>query len=261
MIRKSPPRFCRLGGGFTLVEISIVLVVIGLVIGGIMTGRTLIRAAEIKSIGTDIEKFESARMVFRDKYNCIPGDCSSASSIAIGNNGNGDGYVGHYSTGSEHWNFWAHLGNAGLIAGAYSGNNGPDSGGGGSIDAVVGVNVPASRISKVGYSVYTPAPFYTAFSAALGYGLERAVTDTAYLVGGDSPSNQFNTMNGFISPVDAKSIDDKYDDGLANDGNIRVSIGGATYNTTGCTSGASPNYSYTGNDAVLCNLQYWFRNF
>ncbi len=244
-----------------MVEISIVLVIIGLVIGGIMTGRTLIRAAEIKSIGTDLERFESARMTFRSKYNCLAGDCSSAVSFGIGSNGDGNGYVGHYSTGPENWNFWVHLSNAGLIAGSYSGTNGPNSGGNGNIDAVAGSNVPASRIPKVGYSILTPAPFYTTFSPAIGYGLDRSVTDTAYLIGGDSPSNQYNTMEGFISPIEAKSLDDKYDDGLANDGNIRVSIGSATYNTTGCTSGASPNYSYTGNDAVLCNLQYWFRNF
>lgn len=237
------------------------LVIIGLIIGGIMIGRTLIRAAEIKSIRTDIEKFEAARLAFRSKYNCVPGDCSSATTLGLGNNGNGDGYVGHYTSGSEHWNFWVHLGNAGLIAGTYSGTNGPNSGGGGSIDAVIGFNIPGSRIPGVGYSLYTPAPGWTTFSAALGLGLDRSVTDTAYLIGGDSPSNQYNTLDGFLSPVDVKSIDDKYDDGLANDGNVRVAFGSATYKTNGCTSGANPNYSYASTDGTLCNLQYWFRNF
>jgi len=254
MIRKS----LKGGKGFTLIELSIVLVIIGLVVGGIMVGRSMIRSSEIKSIGADLERFEAARMTFRTKYNCLAGDCSSALSLGLGNNGNGNGYVNHYAASAEVWLFWKHLSNAELITGNYSGLAGPVN----NTDAVTGYNVPSSTIPSVGYSLYTPAPLYTSFSPTLdGYGLSRPVTDSMYIIGTDNPSNEVNTTGGFILSVEAKAFDDKYDDGLANNGKIRTSLGGAATNTVGCTSGAAPNYSYTTSSTALCNLQYWFRNF
>jgi len=248
----------RLRLGFTLIELSIVLVIIGLVVGGIMVGRTLIRASEIKSIGTDIERFEAARNTFRTKYNCLPGDCSSANSLGLGGNGNGNGYIDHYAASNETWRFWTHLGNANLIGGNYTGLAGPDS----NVDALIGINVPASRIDNVGYAIYTPAPTTTSWSPGLnGAGLPRALTDTAYNIGRDDATNGYLTKGGFMSPVEAQALDQKYDDGQANDGNFRVELGSATYNTVGCTSGAAPTYSYTNSSTVLCNLNYWFRSF
>ena len=244
--------------GFTLIELSIVMVIIGLVVGGIMVGRTLIRSSEIRSIGSDIERFEAARNTFRTKYNCLPGDCRTASSIGLGNNGNGNGYVDHYAASAEVWLFWKHLGAAGLIEGNYSGIAGPVN----NTDAVIGYNIPGSRISNVGYSLYTGAPTQTSFSPALdGFGQPRALTDTVYIIGNDHPSTEVNTNGGFISPVEAKALDDKYDDGVANDGNWRVTIGSASYNTTGCTSGSAPNYVYTTSSTALCAVNYWFRSF
>jgi prepilin-type N-terminal cleavage/methylation domain-containing protein len=246
--------------GFTLVELSIVLVIIGLVVGGAMVGKDLIRASEIKNIGADIERFEAARNTFRSKYNCLPGDCPFASSLGLGNNGNGNGYINHYAASNEVWLFWRHLSNAGLIGGSYSGLSGPD--GGANFDAVVGTNIPGSKISGVGYSLYTPAPAQTSWSPALdGFGKARTLTDTVYIIGGDNPSNFYNTLDGFMSPIDAKTLDDKYDDGLANDGKWRVGSGSAIYNTIGCTSGVMPNYSYTNNGSTFCNVNYWFRSF
>ena len=244
--------------GFTLIELSIVLVIIGLLVGGVLVGRDLIRAAEIKSIGTDLERFEAARMTFRSKYNCVPGDCAEAASLGLGINGNGNGYAEHYATG-ESWSFWQHLSKAGLISGNYTGQDGPANTG---VDAVAGVNVPSAKIPNVGYSIYTPAPLWSSFSPTLnGYGLSRSVTDTMYMIGGDNPPNNYNTTDAFLSPVEAKSLDDKYDDGIANNGKIRVGAGNVNYNSAGCTSGSAPNYSYTNNNAARCNLQYWFRNF
>lgn len=67
--------------GFTLIELSIVLVIIGLLVGGVLVGRDLIRAAEIRSTIGDLEKLKTAINTFRVKYNCLPGDCPNATSF------------------------------------------------------------------------------------------------------------------------------------------------------------------------------------
>lgn len=67
---------CRTG--FTLIELSIVLVIIGLIIGGILTGRDLIQASEVRATASDIEKLRTAIYTFKNKYNCLPGDCPNA---------------------------------------------------------------------------------------------------------------------------------------------------------------------------------------
>ena len=245
--------------GFTLIEISIVLVIIGLIIGGIMVGRSMIRSSEIKSIFTDLERFEAARMTFRSKYNCLPGDCSSAVSIGLGNNGDGNGCVNHVSAGNEVWLFWTHLGSAELLSGDYTGVNGP---GAGSADSVIELNVPSSKISGVGYSMASIAPTHSSFSPIYdALGLPRPITDTWYIIGRDNTSTNSYTYGGFISPVEAKAFDVKYDDGLANNGKIRTNLGAAAYNTSGCTSGGVTTYTYANSSSALCNLQYWFHNF
>ena len=104
---------------FTLVEISIVLVIIGLLVGGILAGRTLIQQAEIRAAVSQLQKFESAYRTFEVKYGCIMGDCPNATDFfgmnyvvwgagcppsgGAGNgNGNGDGFIdnGGYHNGN-----------------------------------------------------------------------------------------------------------------------------------------------------------------
>ena len=63
---------------FSLVELSIVLVILGLLVGGILTGQSLIRAAELRSVTTEFSQYQTAVMTFRDKYFAIPGDMKNA---------------------------------------------------------------------------------------------------------------------------------------------------------------------------------------
>ena len=63
---------------FTLIEISIVLVIIGLIVGGVLVGRDLIRSAELQTIITDKNKYITAVNTFRTKYNELPGDMKTA---------------------------------------------------------------------------------------------------------------------------------------------------------------------------------------
>jgi prepilin-type N-terminal cleavage/methylation domain-containing protein len=64
--------------GFSLVELSIVLVILGLLTGGILAGQSLIRAAELRSITTQFNQYVSATQSFRDKYMALPGDMPNA---------------------------------------------------------------------------------------------------------------------------------------------------------------------------------------
>ena len=110
--------------GFTLVELSMVLVVISLLIGGILVGQDLIRAATIRSEVSTMEKIQSAINTFRGKYNCVPGDCVNAVDFGLGPNGNGDGVVQLYdvpSSSAESMYFWTHLSAGNLIPGRFAG--------------------------------------------------------------------------------------------------------------------------------------------
>jgi prepilin-type N-terminal cleavage/methylation domain-containing protein len=112
--------------GFTLIELSIVLVIIGLIVGGILVGQDLIKAAEIRSTVSQLEKYSTAVNTFRTKYNGMPGDLLNASNFGFdtraGTDGLGDGDGLLESSGStsaeftgEIGCFWDDMSTAGLI--------------------------------------------------------------------------------------------------------------------------------------------------
>ncbi len=119
--------------GFTLVELSIVLVIIGLIVGGVLVGQDMIKAAEIRSTVSQIEQYNSASNVFRDKYAGMPGDIRNMTTyFATATNGDGNGFLTDgdaaandatdYTNGSgEIVNYFAHLSDAQLIGITYIG--------------------------------------------------------------------------------------------------------------------------------------------
>jgi len=64
--------------GFSLLELSIVLVIIGLIAGGIVAGSSMIRAAELRAVLTELTQYQTATNTFRDKYLGLPGDLRNA---------------------------------------------------------------------------------------------------------------------------------------------------------------------------------------
>ena len=123
--------------GFSLVELSIVLVILGLLVGGVLGGQALIRAAEIRGVLADKDKYLAAVYTFKNKYHALPGDMANAGSfwgVVHANNimcivtaaatatatcnGNGNGRI-ERSFALEESNLWRHMANAGMVEGNY----------------------------------------------------------------------------------------------------------------------------------------------
>ena len=154
--------------GFSLVELSIVLVILGLLTGGILAGQSLIRAAELRTVTNDFTRYVTATHTFRDKYFSIPGDmtnatkfwgaadptpatCRALTTPSTGTatcDGNGNGTIltpGDATTFFEMHRFWQHLAHAGLIEGTYTGVTAVAAQPG---KVIPGTNAPLSRLSK-----------------------------------------------------------------------------------------------------------------
>jgi prepilin-type N-terminal cleavage/methylation domain-containing protein len=81
--------------GFTLIELSIVLVIIGLIVGGVLSGQELIRAALIRASISQLERFDTAVNVFRGKYGGYPGDITAPARFGFDNPGGSASLVGN----------------------------------------------------------------------------------------------------------------------------------------------------------------------
>ena len=139
--------------GFTLVEIAIVLVIIGLLLGGILKGQEMITQAKIKNAVNDFNGVTVAVTSYQDRYRFLPGDDTGATArwtTQAPASGNGNGVVaGSYNdvdpTTESHL-FWQHLRIAGFVpgltTGAGSGSPPPNAVGGivGVENAVVATN-------------------------------------------------------------------------------------------------------------------------
>jgi prepilin-type N-terminal cleavage/methylation domain-containing protein len=109
--------------GFTLVEIAIVLVIIGLLLGGILKGQEMITQAKIKNSIADFSGLAAAYHGYQDRYRAIPGDDPGATRwglTAPGTAGNGkvEGAYNSTTAADESRLWWDHLRRAGFVAGS-----------------------------------------------------------------------------------------------------------------------------------------------
>lgn len=117
--------------GFTLIELAIVLVIIGLLLGGVLKGQELINSAKVKNLATDFRNIPVYIYGYQDKYKALPGDDKAAvTHVGATTNGNGDGalagtWYGTDQAKDESYNFWQHVRLANLANGVTDAAN-PD---------------------------------------------------------------------------------------------------------------------------------------
>ena len=251
--------------GFTLVELSIVLVIIGLIIGGVLVGQDLIYAANVRAQITQIEQLETAINTFKVKYNCLPGDCLNAQDFfgttspagdAI-NNGNGDGRImgnpAYYSGGytgsatcllegisSEVSQLFLHLYLAGLGKDHTSGAFYPGS------NPTIGIEFPYAKLGNGTGIVVScladleqgaPTFLQDGNAIVVGIGASNATYNASRL---GYSTGSYGILNGFsygnnghaqiLNPIGipadvARRIDEKIDDGLPSSGKFGIIAG------------------------------------
>ncbi|HEX9195914.1 MAG TPA: prepilin-type N-terminal cleavage/methylation domain-containing protein [Azonexus sp.] len=143
--------------GFTLVEIAIVLVIIGLLLGGVLKGQELITQAKIKNVANDLNGMAAAIYGYQDRYKAFPGDDDKASTRwASATNGDHNGKLsGGFNSNSdsdETRKFWNHLRLAGFIGGDTASFAQPQNAAGGIIGAQTDAG-PSSAVELAGLVV------------------------------------------------------------------------------------------------------------
>lgn len=201
---------------FTLVEMSLVIAVIGLLVGAIVAGQTMVHQAELRDVYARAHKFMVAGQTFQDKYGAIPGDYSNANANwSSAQSGNGDGVItmtGSANTAAENFQFWKHLALAGLIEGSYSGASGPNGG----RDGRPGTNEPKGRIANSGYGIENEGVISGGGNTWFwDSNLTLEMTFGTMVPTGNEPSDGVA-----LTPEEAYAIDSKYDDGRPGYGSI-----------------------------------------
>jgi prepilin-type N-terminal cleavage/methylation domain-containing protein len=227
--------------GFTLLEVSMVLVIIAFIVGAITVGSNLIRNAQIQSISGEYSQYLSAVKAFQDKYQALPGDFSTSSvSFPGATNGNGDGIV----SGLEEFYAWKHLVLAGLIEGTYTG---ADIAGGGSYDRDPGTNIPKSQLAGAAWAFV----YVATSSTDIAYQTGDVAPGNAFWLGGKSVTGNNSQQNPVLTSEEADLIDRKMDDGLPYVGKVVSQVNASG---TACQTGAAPavyNVAVTGKICAL----------
>ena len=205
--------------GFTLVEIAIVLVIIGLLIGGVLRGQELLNSARINSIATQQTAISTAYLGFIDRYKAMPGDLTAAQALLINNltapaSASGDGDV----LLADSIAFFNNLAQAGFISCTSCTATGVVTAG--ASGAVASYTVPTTGLSGTNtmVNVYgTPLAFIkdTAMTGGSTAGSIEFLSTTA------EPSKPMLTTGNTITSNMLAEMDRKVDDGNPAGGSFR----------------------------------------
>ncbi|MBL8514437.1 MAG: prepilin-type N-terminal cleavage/methylation domain-containing protein [Betaproteobacteria bacterium] len=184
--------------GFTLVEIAIVLVIIGLLLGGILKGQELINSAKVKGLAQDFRNVQTALYGYQDRYKSIPGDHATAATSINGatnattpatsiGNGRIDGAWNTTTNTDESLLFWQHIRLAGFMSGPTA----------------------------------VADPDYTPKNAV---GLTMGISSTIYMTTPTAMTGTYNICSSGILGKFAKQLDTQLDDGNTQTGSVRAAL-------------------------------------
>jgi len=198
--------------GFSLIEVAIAVVIIGIITGMALKGRDLIHTVKLRAVINQVNTTKIAVQMFIDKYGAFPGSLNNASEIIADNitNGNGGDAI---STKEEASIFWNQLIGAEMISFEMNGK------------------FPTSKLGGI----------FTASSNVDGF------PGTWLILCGSTTDNK--NFTGIMSPEDARFIDKNSDTGEPTTGDVRVL---KASNASGeCIVGDKYNLKNKSNDCVL----------
>ncbi len=241
MRSSSLPFACARCAGFSLLELAISLVVLGLIVGAILFGQSLVHTSALQQAATEVQEYQAKILQFEQRFLSLPGDMPDASNYFGGVNGNGDRRIAHANgADAEEFIGWQHLQLAGYLDQQFSGGLVSLAH---SLGSAAGSTVPPSQLSG-GYRLFFyndagPNMFYTGLAITNEHLLAFAnLNSVGYL---EAP-----VLNG----DDALALESKLDDGTPDGGNILASQGSDAANS--CFIGSS----YTAGSSIACVMYF-----
>ena len=209
--------------GFTLIELAIVLVIIGLLLGGVLRGQELINSAKVKNMARDFQNVQVYIYGYQDKFKALPGDDAAVATHLTGgtpgataaNLGNGiiNGAWDTITNGDESCVFWQHVRLAGLAPGSTV------------------VNCAAGN-------TYQPR---NADGGVIGVQSVTGFTDVKILPTAGGMSGAYVVCSDGILGKFAKQLDTTLDDGVGDTGSVRIQVqGGAATNGVNAPVDSTP---------------------
>ncbi len=243
--------------GFSLLEITVVLLIITIIAGAIAYADTLILKSEARKFITDIQEYEYATRAFKDEFDFHGGDFPRAKSIwsecedYTDNpcNGDGNGRITGDASDTEVYRFYQHLALAGYLPGSYTGQQAA-----GFSPYIPGENIPSTSYREsIGPLILDLNPDGIYFTYGLMF---------VFITPNPASPNGFSTS---MSPRFAYEIDQKIDDGDPWKGNVYV-ISDPFDATASCMTGdvnSSTRVGYTdlaSNDED-CSIVYFLERY